>query len=383
MGEGGNGMTVPCFTSMDLHGLLSNAVFALPLRRGNASLIRTVGDRFAAYRDLIGHLHNSSDFTDTIIRSIPDIEHLCDRLIRTYKQYLGGSPSKAYFEFDDGMSCLKDLLLFYVQERVKYLDSISLFRMRRESCKELSLGDIFHIPFESRGRVGNQRFSIDGFPCLYLGSSVYVCWEELGRPPFADIFVSRFQLLTKRPNILDLTFSVNEARHVIERFKKDDPWHEWSLYRVVDKIVLFPLIACCSIVSNDSSHVFEETYIIPQLLLEWVRNNSKHINGIEYSSLSLRDYNLEHSLYKNYVFPVRHQKASGHCRSLSGLFEFTEPISWDFALTLCGQPEACESGVGRDFRLMRQRGSYRETQFGQIEEFLGSLPFRRLARRKD
>ena len=44
--------------------------------------------------------------------------------------------------------------------------------------------EMFHIPFNKRYLVGNQRFSISGLPCLYLGGSPYVCWEELGRPDF-------------------------------------------------------------------------------------------------------------------------------------------------------------------------------------------------------
>lgn len=362
---------------MDLLELVSNDVFAIPIRRGKASLVRTVRDKFGVYKDLLGRLHNSSDFTDTIITCIADIDYLCDKLIRTCKEYLRGSPSRAYFEFADGMSRLKDLLLFHVQERINYLDRYRLFRMRAERCGRLSLGDMFHIPFEYRGTVGNQRFSIDGFPCLYLGSSAYVCWEELGRPAFGDAFISRFQLLTKHPNILDLTFSPNEAKRAITGFKEGDPWQEWCLRRVVDKVVLYPLIACCSIVSNESSHVFKEEYIIPQLLLEWVRNTSG-INGIEYSSLALPDYNLDHSLYKNYVFPVQCERASGHCRFLSNLFEFTEPIAWDLAIALCGPRKAYRASFGSEFGLMGQKRPYRNTQFGEIEEFLDSLPFQRL-----
>ena len=53
----------------------------------------------------------------------------------------------------------------------------------RENSKlfHFSKDEMFHIPYEKRNLVGNQRFSLSGLPCLYLGGSSYICWEELGR----------------------------------------------------------------------------------------------------------------------------------------------------------------------------------------------------------
>ena len=44
--------------------------------------------------------------------------------------------------------------------------------------------EMFHIPYELRHKVTNQRYSVSGLPCLYLGSSTYLCWEELERPDY-------------------------------------------------------------------------------------------------------------------------------------------------------------------------------------------------------
>ena len=56
-----------------------------------------------------------------------------------------------------------------------------LYRIRsdRSEFKIPDRGDIFHVPFEKRRLVGNQRYSIAGLPCLYLRSSLWICWEEL------------------------------------------------------------------------------------------------------------------------------------------------------------------------------------------------------------
>ena len=51
---------------------------------------------------------------------------------------------------------------------------------------------MFHIPFEKNYLIKNERFSISGFPSFYLGKSVYVCWEEMGRPDFDQANVAVF-----------------------------------------------------------------------------------------------------------------------------------------------------------------------------------------------
>jgi len=170
---------------------------------------------------------------------------------------------------------------------------------------------------------------------------------------------------------------MDEAKRAIQNFKEDDPYCEWLLYRIVDKIVIFPLIACCSIINKGNSDVFKEEYIIPQILLEWARNNNK-INAIEYSSLSLPDYSLDHSLYRNYVFPAKRQKMNGHCTYLSSIFEFTEPVSWDLAMNLCGPTKDSSSTSMININLVKQERSYNNTLFGQMEKFIDSLPFQKL-----
>ena len=64
---------------------------------------------------------------------------------------------------------------------------INLYRMRI-SKETLSKEKMFHVPFNMREKVSSARFSIPGFPCLYLGTSLerpnflsnsYLCFEGL------------------------------------------------------------------------------------------------------------------------------------------------------------------------------------------------------------
>src|SRR5690606_36080601 len=92
--------------------------------------------------------------------------------------------------------------------------------------------------------------------------------------------------------------------------------------------MLFPLIACCSVKVKNPEDTFKPEYIIPQLLLQWVRNNDR-IDGIKYKSTHLTPelYKQEGEL-SNLVIPVKSNQAKGYCKHSKSLFEMTEVVSW-------------------------------------------------------
>ena len=69
---------------------------------------------------------------------------------------------------------------------------------------------------------------------------------------------------------------------------------------------------------------------------------------------------------------------NGHCTYLSSIFEFTEPISWDLAMNLCGPTKDSSSTSMINVNLVKQERSYNNTLFGQMEKFIDSLPFQKL-----
>src|SRR5690606_2185519 len=82
-----------------------------------------------------------------------------------------------------------------------------LFRTRLGNpSKKFDRKDLFHIPFHLRGIIRTQRFSIPGFPCLYLSNSVYLNWEELQQPEFNKMHCCRFEN-TRDLKLLDLTYN--------------------------------------------------------------------------------------------------------------------------------------------------------------------------------
>ena len=66
----------------------------------------------------------------------------------------------------------------------------TLYRTRNTD-KELTAPEkLFHAPFELRNSVGTARFSILGFPGLYLTRNLYTAWEESRQ---SDVFKASFK----------------------------------------------------------------------------------------------------------------------------------------------------------------------------------------------
>lgn len=80
-----------------------------------------------------------------------------------------------------------------------------LYRMRSaEGYKVYKRSEIFQIAGENRKLTSKLRFSDDGHPCLYLGASLYIAWEEVRRASFDTVNFARFRN-TKKLQVLDLT----------------------------------------------------------------------------------------------------------------------------------------------------------------------------------
>lgn len=218
-----------------------------------------------------------------------------------------------------------------------------LYRIRsdRSEFKIPDRGDIFHVPFEKRRLVGNQRYSISGLPCLYLGSSLWICWEELGRPALDGLWVSRFRIV-KPVSVLDFQFSPHQvwrmfealgvgAPKAIDRTSEAELKAHFNLDFLKSYASCWPLIAACSIKRDQRIGTFVPEFIVPQLLLQWVAQEAR-VDGIRYFSVRTPTQGNHLLAHSNCVFPVKTVSFKGHCAELKKVFALTEPISWE-ALT--------------------------------------------------
>ncbi|ATC37783.1 RES domain-containing protein [Elizabethkingia anophelis] len=302
---------------MRLRTLLQNKIFQLPL-------IQTKQGNFKNF--ITKELRNFLDLVDTLDEEYidPDLhidvgfvkntqKAVIENLILCIEEYYNGNPHKAYHYFCTVInSDYKDLS--FILNYKTYEPNESFFRIRlSDNNYPYKKEEMFHIPFELRNKVSTQRFSIPGFPSLYLGRTIYICWEELRRPNIDKIQTIRFKNV--RPiKLLDLTPPNKECDDINE------------LYRF---FMTFPLIMCCSVKVKDVTDTFKPEYIVPQLLLQWVRNNEL-VEGIQYKSthISAKVFNNNAELI-NIVLPVKSNKEKGICKELIKYFESTDVLSWN------------------------------------------------------
>ena len=222
--------------------------------------------------------------------------------------------------------------LFYFRRAIQSIHFDAFYRKvsadtfyRARTNKEATLyqaDEMFHICFEKRHLVKTQRYSYPGLPCLYLGSTVEVCCEEL------DCRDHNLNIAEIRKNtatdicVFDLYFFENYDFNNLSDEEES---------RFVE---LWPLVACCSFRYKDTSEMsFRPDYIIPQLLLEIIvdkvaeehlHGNDIEVHGIRYHSvrkpLLHHVSDKEKSVYINYVFPVNSCEPTGFCEELQSLF---------------------------------------------------------------
>lgn len=133
---------------------------------------------------------------------------LVKQIRRLNKDFKGCSNPKMDFK------ALKRLNDYFFDEQGKIRDAgmvtivkanTDFYRMRKaEGYKVYSREGIFQIAGENRRLTSKLRFSDDGHPCLYLGASLYIAWEEVRRASFDTVNFARFRN-TKQLQVLDLT----------------------------------------------------------------------------------------------------------------------------------------------------------------------------------
>jgi hypothetical protein len=289
-------------------------------------------------------------------------------ILRSIDKYNDGRPHEAYSEFSKTMSermaSFRTILNTGVYEKNK-----SFYRIRKNSENYLiERKKMFHIPFEERRRVTTQRFSINGYPCLYLGTSIYVCWEELSRPKLNEFQISRL-INNESIKFLDLSKPLMKGKNEVTK----------DMYRY---FVLWPLIASCSLKVNSYDLPFKPEYIVPQLLLQWIREE-KTFHAIRYYSTHIisKNKSIDGEIY-NLVFPVEGIQESGYCPVLSKMFKITDPISHELFEILKGSSIVVDiDGIRKsvinnkikDFKSINEfKSDYGDSVFGWLEDHLDS-----------
>lgn len=267
--------------------------------------------------------HSEYKTTEAGIRyNIDSIRKLIKGILDAVGAYYEGDVARSYKLFETG---LKESHILQNQLSKVFSKNESFYRIRnKRDAYGILAKQLLHIPFESRGKVTSQRYSIPGYPSLYLGNSLYVCWEELGRKSLNEIQAMRFQN-TRELKYLDLT---------VNRFL-DVNWYADNYPNIVGEKVNFmlastrvwPLIAACSIKVKNIDDAFKPEYIIPQLLLQYVKQDNR-VDAIKYTSTHI-DLKSAADDYSNLVIPVKSRQDSGYCNAICNWFNYARPRSYE------------------------------------------------------
>ena len=172
--------------------LFNDKTLHLPLRWNGIDFYSTLDNHFNHYIKQLELLPIENGYHNNLIHiDTKDIKRVCGLLTKTVKYYLNGFPSKAYSSFERVMDLLmlkplkvyqKSVLEHFEDSRNRYQtdDDLKLFRV---VCvgenKPYSRTRVFHTPYTLRSKVSTSRYSIAGYPSLYLGTTLALCLEEV------------------------------------------------------------------------------------------------------------------------------------------------------------------------------------------------------------
>lgn len=362
----------------DFKDLLGDAQFYLPIRWAGTDFSSTLQKLFNNYLNQLEKYQSSphsSSYRSSYIRAdYHSIKRVCGLLSKSVAHYLNGFPSKAFGSLRQAMDILMDqpLKVYYksVLEQFdrpdNYNDSLELFRVARVADnRPYPRSRVFHTPYDLRSKVSTNRYSIAGYPSLYLATSLELCCNELRIIPSDLAIAARFKLereieysnteirvieLGLKPqDFIDAQSNDNKQRTIPREFLRDIKIQ--SAY-----LLWYPLIAACSFIRVNKNDPFAAEYIIPQLLMQWVRMEGESSHSSEYDQLiGIRYFSCASvrasDMGFNYVFPTSGQQISANlpfCSVLTHSFRLTDPVF----IHEFSSVDECEQSLRRNINLL-------------------------------
>lgn len=336
------------FADNEFIQLMDNPELHLPKRWDGKDFEVTLKSLLDTYiKELSDYQENTEDDRpNQIYVDLSDIHSICSNLIRCLQEYHNGFPARAFSAMKQIMERLIETPLEIYQKTGPLWpleeDRLYLYRTRTvNSGTTFKRENIFHVPTSARSMISTCRYSIAGYPSLYLSTSIDLALEETSANP-AQTIISRFKLDRAQPeiNIQVLELGIKpqdfnptglQREYNLRLFGEHGQQSRSSLYldqSYVRSTYLrwYPLIAACSFIRANKSAPFASEYIIPQLLMQWIRTQCKrnHLVGLRYfSCASARASDMGF----DYVFPVSNGKCEGgYCSVLRDSFSLTEPV---------------------------------------------------------
>lgn len=297
------------------------------------------------YSILLAKAQEYLPINEDCLRKLNDICQTMEKIVTSYSRGLVGT---SYNQFVRLMNKYFADRFLQVYEKGIFEpfdeDRLKLYRIRNSSSELSHRSELFHAPEQARFTVNSSRYSIAGYPSLYLSTSLKLSSMEAcsAADKKETVYYSEFMMQrpaggsNERIRVIDLAI---KPQDFIEReFDSDGRILRSLSHKLNDSkfrvnyLYWYPIIAACSYIRQSSEDVFHPEYIIPQLLMQWVRYKSRknELLGIRY--FSCRDEKSS-DLGFNYVFPVNNfdfvcdeqAKEKNYCSILQKDFLLTEP----------------------------------------------------------
>jgi len=226
-------------------------------------------------------------------------------IVESLSAYYNGSPGLAYNKLKE-MFLANQLHLLQLLPQILYQGP--LYRVRKKQGL-LKPCELFHTPFEDRNKCGSYRFSILGYPSLYLAASLETSIKE-----------SRIE----DKNYSAICFWSNTAIECIDLTLPNRKLSFWERYSLV---LFYPLIMACGLKVKEERYAFKPEYVIPQLLFQVISEHST-LMGVSYTSTRTDHPDYRDGKQRNFVLKVPQTNLSkGQSQQLAALFKCTQPIS--------------------------------------------------------
>ena len=333
-------------------------MFSLPRRWSGRDYYADLNKLLKDFEEKVDSEYNADKTFTCKLRGIKE------NVLRLVREYLHGYPAKAY-------SIIEELMRELETEPL-YADPTTLgnlYRMTEVSENVVYDRDrIFHAPYNMISKLKTYRYSIAGYPSLYLASSLKLAESESSifetrkpaiaarfvlEPDFYDeIKILEFgcrpqdlagseEKLSKREDFEKAIRAAderqeNEAHQNRHSFDPFGSSHTPTTNAPKRYMLWYPLIAACSYIRANRDDPFAQEYMVPQLVTQWLRSqNTGKLVGIKYFSC----YSIKSSkLGANYVFPTSGDpilfppeigettaRVENHCPILNDAFLLTAP----------------------------------------------------------
>lgn len=298
----------------------------LPLRAGGKDVHAFLEEHFLLFDKELRKLENAHPQDSIFDRRVFDTlkaEHsiileFCDSILKSLYFYRVGFVGDAYSVLYEGLDKFQTKLLSCDMRGFGLLNCYCRIRPDKGDSRK----DLFHIPFSQINKVRANRYSIAGYPCLYLSGSegnvdaaLSLAWSECNMPN--TFYWSEFQVRTEEKPITLLDFTPAPFFSAEKRAKLYTSALNGieSKDFIIKMISTYPLMAACSLVVEGKEQNFNPEYIIPQILLSWIRKDDRY-RGIAYYSCTRYDVARNYNAF-NVVIPPVETNHQDHCPFLT------------------------------------------------------------------